>query len=269
MHLPTINHIKLKSIKNFPLSSLTPSVNLHHLDISSLLPLKEDFSPESVVQSEMMPQIREFHVSGSNRLMTKLLHAKTQDGRPAFKFMDLRRLSMNFTQFELEDERNIRYLLQNAKLLEKLHLSVDEVEWSLVGLHNILSPTARTLKALDLTVSVYDSPFPLPLEEFCKELEAIAGHNVLETLSLEVKVGHETPNFVGSIFQKVEEVLVKPRWSALRQVSFKVSNACCGTQACWEFIAKLSEALQYLPDKYLSHLPKLDSVAFNFSYDDT
>jgi hypothetical protein len=52
-------------------------------------------------------------------LTTKLLHAERQDGRPAFNFMDLRRFSTRF-----EDERNVRYLLQNAKVLENLYLSV-------------------------------------------------------------------------------------------------------------------------------------------------
>ena len=33
MHLPTINHIHLSYIENFPLFSLTPCVNLHRLDI--------------------------------------------------------------------------------------------------------------------------------------------------------------------------------------------------------------------------------------------
>ena len=36
MHLPTINHIDLSNILDFPLSSLTPSVNLHRLDIFHL-----------------------------------------------------------------------------------------------------------------------------------------------------------------------------------------------------------------------------------------
>jgi hypothetical protein len=120
MHLPTTNHIDLSLIQNFPLSSLTPSVNLHRLDISYMMRydlLEEDDSPEIVVQ--IMPKIRELHTSGSALLTTKLLHAKRQDGRPAFNFMDLRRLSICF-----DDERNIRYLLQNAKLLEELHLSV-------------------------------------------------------------------------------------------------------------------------------------------------
>ena len=48
---------------------------------------------------------------------------KGQDGQPAFNFMDFRRLSTNFAL--LEDERNVQYLLQNTKLLQELHLSVE------------------------------------------------------------------------------------------------------------------------------------------------
>ena len=114
MHLPTIIHIDLSSIENFPLSSLSSSVDLHRLDIS-YLSLR---TPGIVVQT--MPKIREFHTSGSSVLTRELLIANKQDGQPAFNLMNLRRLSMTFTRIGVEDEQNIRYLLQNAKLLEKL-----------------------------------------------------------------------------------------------------------------------------------------------------
>ena len=261
MHLPTINHIDLSFIQNFPLSSLTASVNLRRLDIFYLTHFDPDGDDGSfeTVQSETMPNIREFHTSGSDLVTTKLLRVKRQDGRPAFNFMDLRRLSIS--SIRAKDEWNIRHLLQNAKLLENLDLSVGRFQ-SLVGLHEVLSHSARTLKVLDLTVSFYS--IPLVLVGLCEELEAMAGHNVLEALSLEVQIcGYETEEFIGFIIQKVEKVLVKPGWSALRQVSFNVSIACCmvSREAC----AKLSEALQSLPDKYFSHLTKLESVAFNYS----
>jgi len=256
MHLPTINHIDLSLIQKFPISSLTLPVNLHRLDIFYLR-LEED-GPNIVVQSEMMPKIREFRTSESSLLTTNLLLAKMQDGQPAFNFMDLRQLAISSDCSE--DEWNIRYLLQNAKLLENLHLSVG-VGWSLVGLHDILSPSRSTLKVLDLRVFLFDD---LPLAGLCGELEAMAGHNVLEALSFEVLVdGDETKDSIGYIIQKVEKVLVKPGWSALRQVSFKLLIACC--QVSKEDSAKLSEALQSLPEKYLSHLSKLESVTFNFS----
>ena len=263
MHLPTINHVDLSFIQNFPLSSLTPSVNLHRLDLLFMMrrteQLEEDGSPE-IVQSDM-PKIREFHTSASALLTRKLLLAKWPDGRPAFNFMDLRRLSMSVARSE--DEQSIRYLLQNAKLLEKLHLSVARGQ-SLVGLHDILFPSARTLKVLDLTVSLYDDSVGVPLAWLCEELEAMAGHNMLEVLSFEVQVDDdETEDFIGPIMQKMEEILVKPGWSALRQVSFNVSVACYRISN--EDREELSMVLQSLPDKYLSHLPKLESVAFSYS----
>ena len=257
MHLPSINHIDLSFIQNFPLSSLTPSVNLHRLDIRNLH--TDRLENEIVVQSEMMPKIREFHAENSSLVTTMLLRAKRLDGRPAFIFMDLRRLSTC-----LDDKQNVRYLVKHAKLLEKLHLTVGYGHGpNLVGLHDILSPSARTLKVLDLTAPICDL-VPLSLVGLYQELEAMAGHNILEALSFEVYVGRrEAVDFIGSIMQNVEKVLVKPGWSSLRQISFKVSIQSYVVED--SAVAELSEALQSLPDKYLSHLPKLESVAFSYS----
>jgi len=256
MHLPTVNHIDLSSIRNFPLSSLTRSINLLRLDILVVDPLEE----EIVVQSEMMPKIREFHTSRSALLTTKLLHAKKQDGRPAFNFMDLRRLSICLRP---GDERDIWHLVQNAKLLEKLHLSLAGYDQSLEG---ILSACAGTLKVLDLTLPLcerYDGTFNLPFEGLCEELKGMAGHNVLEALSFEVDViRNETADSIGSMIQNVEKVLVKPGWSALRQVSFTRLITCCLV----EDSAELAEEIpSLLPDKYLSYLSKLESVALSVS----
>ena len=265
MHLPTTNHIDLSDILNFKLSGLTPSINLHRLDMSDVrcsYLSAEDGSAE-IGLSEMIPKIREFHTIGSDIITAMLLSAKMQDGRPAFDFIDLRRLSIPFKH--LLDEQCIRYLLQNAKLLERLHLSVGKHE-SLMKLHDIfLSPIIRTLKVLDLTVPLYDDSFdPLLLAGLCEELEAMAGHDMLEALSFEVRVNrHWTVDLLGSTIQNVEKVLVKPGWSALRRVSFKISITLHG--ASREFIVEWSQVLQSLPDKYLSHLSKLESIAFNYS----
>ena len=73
----------------------------------------------------------------------------------------------------------------------------------------------------------------------------MAGRNMLEALSFEVLViGHETADFIGSIIQQVERVLVKPEWSALKQVSIKVSIE--GWRVTGVVVAKLFEALQSL-----------------------
>ena len=165
--------------------------------------------------------------------------------------MDLRRLEMSFDRFY--DEGNFRYLLQNAKLLEKLHLKVVNGQ-NLVGL---LSPSARSLKALHLSVFLTDGS--VIRGGICEELKALAGDNMLEALSFKVRVIFaDTVGFVGSIIQKVENVLIKPGWCTLSQVSFKLLVLTYDS-------LELCEALQSLPDRYLNHLTKLDSVTFNYS----
>ena len=95
-----------------------------------------------------------------------------------------------------------------------------------VGVQWILSSTARTLKVLDLTVSLYNKRISVFLKGICEELEALAGHNMLEALAFKVLVDwhtSDTDDFIGSTMQEVEKVVVKPGWSTLRKVSFKVS----------------------------------------------
>ena len=211
---------------------------------------EEHPSPEIVM--EMMPKIRRFYTLGSSRLTTKLLRAKMRDGRPAFNFMDLRRFSTY--QGNLEDEQNIRYLLQKANLLEKLELSVGRGK-NLVGL---LSQNARTLKVLHLSGG--GSHF---LGGICEVLEALVGDNVLEAFQFDVGIdsdGTMSKDFVGSIFQKVENVLLKPVWSVLRRVSFKLWISGWNQ----DYATKLFEPLQSLPNKYLSHLSNLESVTFKY-----
>ena len=259
MHLPTVNHIELSYIYNFSLSNLTPSVNLLRLDMTCVVDLLEE-GPDSefVVQSEMLPKLRQFHTSDSSLLTTKLLNAKMQDGQPAFNFVDLRRLSLSSDEFE--DDWNNRFLLQNVKLLEKLHFSFGH-GGRLVGLHDLLSPSAPTLKVLDLTVFLFDEV----LSELCVELVAMAGHNMLEALSFEVRIHvDDIENCIRSIIEEVEKVLVEPGWSALRHVSFEFSFGYWGKSR--EKVTKLSEALlHYLPDKY-PNFSKLEFVAINSSY---
>ena len=261
MHLPSINRIDLSNIKKFPLSSLIPCVNLLRLDIFCLRDAHEDDDDSfEIIPSEVMPKLREFNTTGSAVLTRKLLHAKMQDGRPAYNPMNLRRLAIYADQ--IEDNSNIRYLLQNAKLLQELHLP-NGLGRSIVVLQDILSPTACTLKVLHLTTFFYsNSDMSSPTWRLYEELEAMAGHNVLKVLTYEIVVRGEyeedhIDSFIGTIIRKVGDVLTKPGWSALRQVSFDLS--------CLREDGVELKPLRSLADKYLSYLSKLDSVQVAFS----
>ena len=256
MSLPTVNHINLSKIGYFPLSSLTSSVNLLRLDISYVRPF-DYHNLFKTVKSEMMPKIRELHTSGSHQLMMNWLVTEGQDGQPVFNFMYLRHLSMSIISFE--DKRSIKCLLQNAKLLERFHLSVESGR----SLGGVLSTCTPTLKVLELSVSLYHYGVPRPIG-LCEDLEVMAGHNTLEALFFEASIESAVDvrrklDFIGSTIEKVESVLVKPGWSALRQFSIKLLVESRGESE------EISEALQSLPDIYLSHLPQLESITFNYS----
>ena len=255
MHLPTINHIEISYIQNFPISSLIPCVNLLRLDVNHL---RHDDDSFEIVPSEVMPKLREFRTTKSSLLTRKLLHAKLQDGRPAFNLMNLRRLSLFPEDFE--DKSSIRYLLQNAKLLEELHWQLMNV-LRIVGLRDSLSPTACTLKVLRLKTVFYSYDNVSSPTRLYEELEAMAGHNVLEALTIEIWMSDSrSKDCIGTIIQKVGEILVKPGWSALRQVFFKV--ACLSTDS-----AKVEALRSLINEKYLGHFSALESVAFNYSVD--
>jgi hypothetical protein len=172
---------------------------------------------------------------------------------PKLSIRDLRKICL----------AGIYIVLENAKLLEKLRLSIARWhEGILTWLHVILSLSACTLKHLDLKVCLLSGFQLLPDPVLWEELDAMAGHNMVEAPSFKAIVdGDETEDFIGSEFQKVEEALVKPGWSSLRQVSFKVFIGSCGRPGRGP---ELSEALQFLPDKYLSHFSRLESVAFSY-----
>ena len=98
MHLSTIYYIEISSIRNVPLSGS------HFI----WQPASTEYIP-SIRRRERgwlfgnCPVREEFCTFYSSLVTTKLLHAKVQAGRPAFNFMDLRRLSMSF--FRSEDEQ--------------------------------------------------------------------------------------------------------------------------------------------------------------------
>ena len=94
----------------------------------------------------------------------------------------------------------------------------------------------------------------------------MAGHNVLEALTYTITIGSsenkedDADDFVGTIIQKVGEVVVKTGWPDLRHVSFKVSRQARRDRA-------KSETLQSLTNKCLSRILKLESVQVTFSYE--
>ena len=149
MHLPSINHIVLSSIEDFPLSSLTSSVNLRRLDIFHLhLIIEEDDFSKIVVLSEMMPKIREFNSTGSSLLTRKLLHGS---GLVLVGF-----LSIPKSIFYLSIARCFTDFVSSAN---KAHTSdVDFRQFRRKLFHVSLSYILRSLQPGEVTPEVFRCP---------------------------------------------------------------------------------------------------------------
>jgi hypothetical protein len=180
----------------------------------------------------------------------KLLHARLQDGQPAFRFIHLRRLSISVLR--KEDRWAFGQLVLNARFLQKLELSLGINECS-VGLHRLLSPRARTLKYLEVSLHVHTGgPERLPLGGLCRELEAMAGNNILEALCFVIYIEvDDTEETIGPTIQNLETALLKPGWSTLRRVSITL---ICTDSVSVEEGTKINDGLQSLSDNYLSQL---------------
>ena len=264
MHLPTIKSIDLNSINNFPGYGLFGANNLHRLDIGQMisdtdLEEDEDGTLGMVLESEVMPKLRELRIAEAYELTMKLVLAKMEDGRPAFKFVDLRLLSVGLA--ESRDIQIFGYFINNARFLETLQLSITQTQ-SLLGLHAVLAPRARTLKSIELSVNSLETvvgTVRLPLGGFCRELEAMAGRNILEEVIFEIflELG-DKEEVIGPIVQNVEKALVRPGFPALQRVIIKFSCLERMSNSDEEKLAAMLESS--IPEKYLSNLLEHPSV---------
>ena len=91
----------------------------------------------------------------------------------------------------------------------------------------------------------------------------MTGENILEALSFDIFIQEgDDQEMIGPIIQDIEKALVKPGWSALRQVSISVKAQGIGNL---EVRAEMEEDLQSLAENYLSQL--LEVVELRYKVD--
>jgi len=123
MQLPTLNHLKLRWITNFPVSDLIHSSSLKHLEIEYI-----NFAAKDIVPSSTTPLprksvcLREYSAGLRSASATKkLVEAKRPDGLPIVDFTALTRVTANFD--DQEDINAIRPIFIQAKQLEEIDLT--------------------------------------------------------------------------------------------------------------------------------------------------
>ena len=122
----------------------------------------------------------------------------------------------------------------------------------------MLRPSIRTLKHIVLNIHVDDDDVD-PLFGIPSELEDMRTNNIIETVTIGIRVGTDASCRRGDDWGRLDEVLSTPGWFSLKRVSLTIEIA--------NFFRRDNElevALRNLPETQFPRLSSSNSVSFDF-----
>ncbi|KIM40568.1 hypothetical protein M413DRAFT_28379 [Hebeloma cylindrosporum] len=260
MQLPTLSHLKLHWIENFPVTDLIRSSSLEQLEIGDI-----DFAAVIPPSTSPLPResihLREYTggYGSASAATKKLVESKRPDGLPIVDFTGLTKVTAKCKV--KEDIDVIRTIFIQAEQLEEVDLTIFE-DLTYAGLAEMLIPSIRTLKDLKLT-AVVDEASDDPLSGLCHELEKILarGRSVIESLSIKVEVYTDADCKRGDEWGLLDKVLTREdAWLGLKDVSLKIEVQTYGRDDDDDLV----EALNKLPDAQFKKLATTEAINFKF-----
>ncbi|KAF8956300.1 hypothetical protein BDZ97DRAFT_1925610 [Flammula alnicola] len=226
LNLPTLTSLKLRDIKNFPASALIPCTQLRHLalvEVDFLDAVKIDDNPPALLPvGPILLEGCTLRGSSTAAAVKKILEAKRSDGRYIFDFEHLSEFSADWAVDNMAQN-----VMRRNHYLTTIHLSVvDDASFS--GFARAVAPSINTLKKLILDTSINNEAED-PLFGLCDELEEMGGENVLEDMTIRVHVPSGRYCTTGDEWGKLDNVLGKSGWSALKRVSLDIGLWRFGT----------------------------------------
>jgi hypothetical protein len=239
VHLPTVTHLRLGQISNFPISYLVSCTNLKHLSAESLyiaLGGHDDSSSPSHGHMQLQDlDIKIFKRSHGSEV--SLLTARRSDGRTVLDFSSLEKISVTF--FLSDVVVQTREIFRMTQQLTEVRLKSKEIlnirftgssfvfiAWNDVfqelGFAKMVTPSLQKLKRVHLTfaMDVYHGD---PLAGLCEELEEISGKNKLESIEIVIDLQANEVCHTGDKWGKLERVLLQPGWPMLKHVSLSIT----------------------------------------------
>ena len=243
MCLPTLSHLSLTSISDFPISSLTTCANLKHLSVKDLHTTAEhDEATLSLLHKPIQLQAFDIETKGSQTF--RLLAARCPDGRPVLDFTGLEKISIGFG-FDWRKVTGLtREIFKKAQQLihiclighEMLHITftgwyslhfslvvnIDDSNFRAMQFAQMVTPSLQTLKRVELNIVNIKGPNDDPLAGLCDELEDISEKNRLLSIEIQIDVETEQDCHTGAEWGRLEKVLLKSGWPMLEHVSLVI-----------------------------------------------
>jgi hypothetical protein len=124
VHLPTLTHLKLGWIQNFPISNLISCTHLKHLSAEALLIILDEHDNPSSPHGHMQLQELDIHIHGIPPI-SELLITRDSDGRSVLDLSGLERLTVTFFAPWLAVE--IRKVFRMTHQLTEVHVRSKEI----------------------------------------------------------------------------------------------------------------------------------------------
>ncbi|KJA14245.1 hypothetical protein HYPSUDRAFT_208872 [Hypholoma sublateritium FD-334 SS-4] len=229
IQLPTVTHLKLGAIKNFPLVALSFCSGLTDFSVSAY-PYKA-ISPDSgqIVSRSKIPSPVSLYIRHFYSAIAILMRPPSPN--VIDPIMDFSRLvDASFHICSENDASQMAELLKTAGRLQTLFIDYEEDHpLQLAGLGSSLAINAyQTLKSVKLSLLVdgdhHDPLYGLPLE-----LQQLSGNNVLEELKVDVLVSVDKPCPTDSDdWSDLDAVLTKQgAFPMLRRVTLNLLWSSC------------------------------------------
>ncbi|KAF8968099.1 hypothetical protein BDZ97DRAFT_1800859 [Flammula alnicola] len=181
----------------------------------------------------------------------KILEAKRPDGQPVFDFTNLEQFSAICYAIQTVDDMDVaQSILRRSHHLTTVHLS---------RFARAIVSSMNTLKKLTFE-NIMDEELADVLSGLCDELEEMVGKNVLEDLEIFVFILPETDYETGDEWGRLDEILGKSGWSALKRVSLEITIWTYGRPEDDD----LERDLRALPQRQFPNLSSGKTVDFHF-----
>ncbi|KAF8968071.1 hypothetical protein BDZ97DRAFT_2073145 [Flammula alnicola] len=259
MHLPTLTHLSLNFIENFTVYDLIPCTNLLHLEVNRfhIADVQDTPEPRSTLPPRPV-QLQGFDIGyKSTGVANKLVEATRSDGLRIIDFKNLKEFGASCES--LLDIVSMKTPLKMAEGLTAISLRISD-QMTFSGFAEMVAPFKKTLTKANLWAMIKDGCDD-PLAGICEELENMAGRksNVLEDLEIQVKVGTDSNCKTGDEWGRLDQVLTKPGWPALQDVSLQITIYSYSRND-----DTLLRTLKNLPQMQLTGLSSSTTTSFHF-----
>ncbi|KAF8801607.1 hypothetical protein BYT27DRAFT_7147106 [Phlegmacium glaucopus] len=230
IHIPTLNHLDLRSLRNFPISHLMASPNLKHLSTTNLFLVDEGDADATALAPFKPIKLRALDIAirglswdilnvSSPTLFLATIHTGTW---PILDLTGLEKISVEFFHTFLTIP--LRQVFQKARQLTDIHILVDDLCFQALKLAKTITPCIQTLTRVHLVIASDRPSVPTsvmcPLSDLCDELEDIAGKNKLDSLKIELHMDRKEYAILDDQqLRRLEKIILRSGWPMLKHIS--------------------------------------------------